>query len=108
MPLNWKDNYWVKEEPINKGLPELTEYNLRGLFHVATNDDFQYLLRRGIRLTGNNNEFYMLEPFIYFRDDNGIFAIHYNMYPKNDRISYYDWQKASNSWRKFENMYVER
>jgi hypothetical protein len=105
--LKWDKNFWINDVDS----PELTEHNLRGLFHEATISDEKMLNRRGIKMTGGvgfDKQFYILEPFIYFEDENGIFAIHYNMRPNQQgKISYYEWNYLSKIWKKSEDMYAD-
>lgn len=112
MALTWKSNYWIKKE-VNLGWktggPELSYTKLKHLLHETSHDNEIFLGRRGIVLRGDPSvkKFYMDEPFIYFEDSAGLFAIHFSMFPnEQNKISYYEWYQSpvNGSWRKFENM----
>jgi hypothetical protein len=98
--LNFKTNFWLQD--FDKKGPTLTEYNLRNVMHRATVNDENMLGRRGLKLQGSHPKVYISEPFIYFEDDSGLFAVHYSMHSKYGKITYYEWNKCC--WVKFENV----
>ena len=102
--LNWKTNFWIK--PQSDDFPKLTNYEFNKLCHDATGSDEKLLQRRGLLMLGPPKKFYISEPYIYFMDNNGLYAVHYMMSPNSEnRITYYDWHGSE--WRRYDNMLAE-
>jgi hypothetical protein len=109
MPLNWKENYWERKPKTSTKVdfPILTKTWLDEHLLEAHSTGREFLKQRGIVL-GRPGKIYISEPFIYFSDVAGLFAIRDDMRPNSDnRITYYSWANNTSRWSEHENMLAE-